>query len=199
MKAFPQTLHSLHRDIGQAHSTHLVPLNIHAEKLRADPTRVVVRPFDLAWQATQSEPARAHQLVSDICTISSCDAALELERILGEFGERHWQIERVFEKRFEQVCVNLGLHDQQYREPYRKLIGAYFCHEYSFAAAALMNPSIVAHPDQSQLGPGDVRFIMSMRAVGEGHISSIAFREGILEPGPKLSLWPTAGPAISTP
>src|SRR3546814_10578530 len=64
----------------------------------------------------------------------------------------------------------------------RRLIGAYFCHEYSYAAAALMNPSIVLHPDQSGLDRDQLRFVMSMRAVGEGHISSIAFREGIAGP-----------------
>jgi hypothetical protein len=75
----------------------------------------------------------------------------------------------------------------------RLLIGAYFSHEYSIEAAALNNPSIVAAPDQSGLGHGDLRFIMSLRAIGEGHISSIEFRSGVIgadgqlridEPGP---------------
>ena len=66
-------------------SADLIPLTFHAEKLRADPTRVVVRPFELAWQQAQSEPTRAHRLVNDICTITSGDAEQELERILGEY------------------------------------------------------------------------------------------------------------------
>src|SRR5207253_2987926 len=61
------------------------------------------------------------------------------------------------------------------------LIGACFSHEYSFEAAALFNPSIVPHPDQSDLPPGSLRFIMSLRATGEGHISSITFRSGVLD------------------
>ena len=72
----------------------------------------------------------------------------------------------------------------------RQLIGAFFCHEYSYAAAAIMNPSIVRHPDQSGLSKGSSRIVMSMRTVGEGHISSIAFREGILAPGTRFELAP---------
>ena len=174
-----------------------VPIKFHNEKLMADPKRVVVRPFELAWQAQQSEPGRALLLVEDIRKLSAAEASSEIAQILAEFGERHWQIERVFEKRFLSVTAKLGLDPANFQDPHRKLIGAYFCHEYSYAAAALMNPSIVPHPDQSLLGSGALRFVMSMRAVGEGHISSIAFREGIIEPGPKLALWPTSGPAIS--
>ena len=62
----------------------------------------------------------------------------------------------------------------------RRLIGAYFTHEYSIEAAALGNPSIVAAPDQSGVDAGDVRFVMSLRAIGEGHISSIEFRSGVI-------------------
>jgi hypothetical protein len=59
-----------------------------------------------------------------------------------------------------------------------QLVGAYFLHEYSFEAAALFNPSIVPHPNQSGVAPGAIRFILSLRAVGEGHISSLTFRCG---------------------
>jgi predicted GH43/DUF377 family glycosyl hydrolase len=82
------------------------------------------------------------------------------------------------------------------REPSRTLIGAYFCHEYSFAAAALMNPSIVPHPDQSGLDGNTVRFIMSVRAVGEGHVSSITFREGLVGIGDRFELLPE--PRVAT-
>ena len=79
----------------------------------------------------------------------------------------------------------------------KRLIGAFFCHEYTYAAAALMNPSIVPHPDQSGLDEGAVRFVMSLRAVGEGHISSIAFREGIASTDGSFSLWPQGAFATS--
>ncbi len=78
----------------------------------------------------------------------------------------------------------------------RLLIGAYFCHEYSYSAAALMNPSIARHPDQSGLPKGTVRFLMSLRAVGEGHISSISFREGLIGPNDCFEL--QAEPRIAT-
>ena len=137
------------------------------------------------------------RLVKDICSLDEGEVVFELSQLLSDFGERHWQIERVFERRCEQVATNLKLDLTSCSEALRKLIGAYFCHEYSYSAAALMNPSIVPHPDQSMLALGEMRFLMSMRAVGEGHISSIAFREGVLEPGPKMTLWPTSGPAIA--
>ena len=62
----------------------------------------------------------------------------------------------------------------------RQLVGAYFVHEYSFEASALFNPSIVLHPDQSGAPEGGCRFILSLRAVGEGHISSLTFRSGTI-------------------
>jgi predicted GH43/DUF377 family glycosyl hydrolase len=72
----------------------------------------------------------------------------------------------------------------------KQLIGAYFCHEYSYCAAALMNPSIVPHPDQSGLDHQTMRILMSLRAVGEGHISSIAFREGLVSSNGAFQLAP---------
>ena len=84
--------------------------------------------------------------------------------------------------------LNLSL--QGIGDKRQQLIGAYFCHEYSYAAAALMNPSIVPHPDQSGLDQHTTRILMSLRAVGEGHISSIAFREGLVSDKGGLQLAP---------
>lgn len=107
-------------------------------------------------------------------------AEAELELVLRDFEARHWQTRNVFNRRYGQIEQALKLDGRKISAVKQQLIGAYFCHEYSYAAAALMNPSIVPHPDQSGLSPGTQRIIMSLRAVGEGHISSIAFREGIL-------------------
>src|SRR6185437_4268156 len=74
----------------------------------------------------------------------------------------------------------------------RRLIGAYFLHEYSFEAAALFNPSIVAHPDQSGVRAGALRFILSLRAVGEGHLSSLTFRTGLIGADGRIALDPPA-------
>jgi predicted GH43/DUF377 family glycosyl hydrolase len=163
---------------------------IHPLRLNADPARVVVRPFHLAWQASGPDPDRVQRLARDVVALDRRSVLSELGVVLGDFRGRHWQIEEVFERRFQEVRARLGLDDERIGPETRKLIGAYFCHEYSYAAAALMNPSIVRHPDQSGLRKGSIRFLMSLRAVGEGHISSVAFREGIVTPQRDLMLQP---------
>ncbi len=114
----------------------------------------------------------------------------EYRKVMADFGERHWQTEAMFAERWSEVERSLDLEEESFSPTREKLIGAYFCHEYTYAAAALMNPSIVPHPDQSGCLGGAVRFVMSLRAVGEGHISSIVFREGIAYPDGRLDLWP---------
>ncbi|MFC3785065.1 putative GH43/DUF377 family glycosyl hydrolase [Sphingopyxis italica] len=173
------------------------PLRILGEKLTADPSRVVLRPFHLAWQSSVSEPSRSAQLVEDLLRLDEDQAELELGLVWKDFSERHWQIGRIFDDRFAEIAEDLMLDAGAISSVKRRLIGAYFCHEYSYAAAALMNPSIVLHPDQSGLDRDQLRFVMSMRAVGEGHISSIAFREGIVGPDGDFSLWPQSGPAMA--
>ncbi|MET0361095.1 MAG: glycoside hydrolase family 130 protein [Sphingobium sp.] len=163
---------------------------LHEDRLAADPARVVLRPFHLAWHAGGAERSRAHRLADDILSLTDAEAEAELAGVMRDFDKRHWQTERIFKERFEQLRPELGLNGVAISEVRQHLIGAYFCHEYSYAAAALMNPSVVAAPDQSGMQPGDVRFIMSMRAVGEGHISSVAFREGIVRSDGNFSLWP---------
>ena len=173
------------------------PLHILGEKLTADPSRVVLRPFHLAWTTNVSEPSRAQQLVADIMKLDADQAELELGLVWKDFSERHWQIGKIFDDRFAEIAEDLGLRVADVSPVRRRLIGAYFCHEYSYAAAALMNPSVVPHPDQSGLDGDQLRFVMSMRAVGEGHISSVAFREGIIGPSGDFRLWPQSGPAMA--
>ena len=162
----------------------------HELRLHADPSRVVVRPFHLAWQASGPDLERVQKLAQDILALDARTVRAELSVVLRDFAERHWQIEKVFDDRYEAVEPRLGLEGQVLKREMRRLIGAYFCHEYSYAAAALMNPSVVRHPYQSGLQPGSVRIILSLRAVGEGHISTIAFREGIISAGRQLVLLP---------
>lgn len=162
----------------------------HPLRLNADPGRVVVRPFHLAWQASGPNPARMQKLVDTILALDGRIVREELGVVLGDFADRHWQIEDVFERRFREVRDKVKLPDGHVRREMRRLIGAYFCHEYSYAAAALMNPSVVLHHDQSGLQDGSVRIILSLRAVGEGHISTIEFREGIISAGRDLKLHP---------
>jgi predicted GH43/DUF377 family glycosyl hydrolase len=168
----------------------MVELVQHELRLHADPGRVVVRPFHLAWQASGPDIDRVRKLVADITGLDPRTVRGELSIVLNDFADRHWQIERVFDDRYMQIETALKLDGSALRRQTKRLIGAYFCHEYSYAAAALMNPSVVRHPDQSGLQPGSVRILLSLRAVGEGHISTIAFREGIISAGRHISLLP---------
>jgi predicted GH43/DUF377 family glycosyl hydrolase len=102
-----------------------------------------------------------------------------LAEVSAEFSQRHKHIHKLFLERFEQIRQMLTA-DGELSEQRRLLIGSYFLAEYSLESAALFNPSIVPHPDQTDLAPGALRFILSLRATGEGHISSITFRTGII-------------------
>ncbi len=166
------------------------PLHIHDLRLHADPSRVVLRPFHLGWQATHADGNRALRLISDVAALSEAQVTREYRKVLADFAERHWQTEAIFDERWREVQATLALGECDFSPRRRKLIGAYFCHEYTYSAAALMNPSIVPHPDQSGCEGGAKRFVMSLRAVGEGHISSIVFREGIAYPDGRFELWP---------
>ena len=165
---------------------------IHRDKLRlyADPARVVIRPFHLAWQAQDAEPARARRLVQAVMSLDTRNVRAELGLVYRDFETRHWQTREVFLARFEEIAAEVGLQAGAIGDARKQLIGAYFCHEYSYAAAALMNPSIVPHPDQSGMRNGARRIILSLRAVGEGHISTVAFREGVLTPNREFELMP---------
>jgi predicted GH43/DUF377 family glycosyl hydrolase len=103
-----------------------------------------------------------------------------LTQIMLDFSERHKNIKGVFESHLNEVKDYVPL-DDVLSETKKALIGSYFTMEYSIESAALFNPSIVLHPDQSHLEKGSLRFIMSLRAIGEGHISSIVFRSGVLD------------------
>lgn len=130
------------------------------------------------------------KLVEDIAALPEMRVRTEYGKVLADFEERHWQTEDMFRDRWKEVERSLPVGENDFTETRRKLIGAYFCHEYTYSAAALMNPSIVPHPDQSGCEGGACRFVMSLRAVGEGHISSIAFREGIAHADGRFDLWP---------
>jgi len=168
----------------------------HELRLYADPSRVVVRPFHLSWQANGSGPSRAQRLVDEVLEMDNSAARAQLELVLRDFEERHWQTRRVFMTRYEEIREQLKLDTGDIGDDKRQLIGAYFCHEYSYAAAALMNPSVVAHFDQSGMPKGSQRILMSLRAVGEGHISSVSFREGIITDQGQLRL--AAEPPFAT-
>jgi predicted GH43/DUF377 family glycosyl hydrolase len=168
----------------------MIQSQLHPLRLKADPSRVVVRPFHLAWQGNRRHPARAQRLVDAVLGLGDREVGHQLQSVMHDFERRHWQTRKIFLKRFSQISEMLGLSLEGIGDKRKQLIGAYFCHEYSYAAAALMNPSIVPHPDQSGLDEQTVRILMSLRAVGEGHISSIAFREGLVSSNGAFQLAP---------
>ena len=168
-------------------------------RLRPNPARVVVRPLQIAPEPRDLSPVqneRMHRIINGVRAMEGATVDRELAVILADFGNRHREIRRVFEERFEQVAREVELADSL-SPSVRQLIGAYFCHEYSFGAAAVMNPSIVPHPDQTGVPEGGLRFVLSLRAVGEGHISSITFREGLILPCGTIEMAPEPDFAIA--
>jgi len=139
-----------------------------------DRSRVLVRPFNSVGEQ------RAVKVCARVMALAEAEVNTLLEQVLSEFGDRHQQISRLLETRFEQVRHYL-LTDLPISAERKQLLGAYFTHEYALEAAALFNPSIVPHPDQSAVPPGALRFVLSLRATGEGHISSITFRTGMVD------------------
>ena len=131
-------------------------------------------------------------IIHRIMALPEHEVADLLEKVSIEFTGRHQQIQRIFQERFEQIR-DLLPPDQDISEKRRLLIGSYFLAEYSLEAAALFNPSMVPHPDQTGLVSGAVRFILSLRATGEGHISSITFRTGIIHPDLRIEVDTPAG------
>jgi predicted GH43/DUF377 family glycosyl hydrolase len=131
----------------------------------------------------------SRRIVARVMALPEEEVARLLAQVLGEFANRHEHVEEIFCARFEQV--NIYLEPGAQPSPGRQmLIGAYFTHEYSPESAALFNPSIVPHPDQSGLPRGALRFVMSLRATGEGHVSSITFRVGVVSAQHRITLTP---------
>ena len=153
-------------------------VNRHNLFLRPDPARVVVRPFKPATEPRDfnaTDKTRANHIVDRVLALGPDVVQQQLAEVLQHFQERHRSLLETFEARADEMEEAFASHATFTKEQ-RRLVGAYFLHEYSFEAAALFNPSIVDHPDQSTAPPGGRRFILSVRAVGEGHISSLTFR-----------------------
>lgn len=163
--------------------------------LYPDRTHVLLRPFHAM------SDQRAITICAEVAALPECKVHARLEQLLKEFGERHPKIREFFRRRFDEVRPYL-LTEPKAGEFFRRrsddvppgpvtgeslseerelLLGGYFSHEYSLEGAALFNPSMVPHPDQSDVPPGSLRFVLSLRATGEGHISSIVFRTGCLD------------------
>jgi len=163
--------------------------------LRPDPSRVLVRPFLPAMIGPSAinpiDAPRALKILTRILSLPEDQIQNLLDDVLREFGNRHQRIREIFALRFEQVQGYLPT-DRPLSEERQLLIGSYFTSEYSLESAALFNPSIIPHPDQSNLAEGAVRIILSLRATGEGHISSITFRSGAVDRDGQIQLDPAS-------
>jgi predicted GH43/DUF377 family glycosyl hydrolase len=174
--------------------SHAPFLNRQGLYLRPDPARVVVRPFKPATEPRDLNPtdkSRANHIVDRVLALDAATAAAQLADVLENFQGRHRNLLDTFEARAAEMEEAL-LEHATFTADQRRLVGAYFLHEYSFEAAALFNPSIVPHPDQSDAPDGGVRFVLSLRAVGEGHVSSLTFRSGSVAADGSISVDPAA-------
>lgn len=159
----------------------------HSLKFRPDPARVVLRPF------VPAQEWRVRNVVQRIAALDEDAVEGLLAHVLAEFAGRHSDLERMLELHCDRVRPDPGMSRAR-----RLLLGSYFTAEYALESAALFNPSMVPHPDQEGLEPGSVRFLMSFRATGEGHLSSIEFRCGVLDREANVQVEP-AGRHVTTP
>jgi predicted GH43/DUF377 family glycosyl hydrolase len=167
--------------------------------LHADPARVVIRPFipaDDDPAPGSTGPTRSQRIANRILGLDNTDLAAETARIVSDLSERHRDVGKILTRRFHEVN-GLKIDHCELDPNKANLIGAFFSEEYSFEAAALFNPSIVVHPYQLDVPAGSIRFILSLRGVGEGHISSITFRTGICSEDGGVTVDPASPQAIS--
>ena len=144
------------------------------ETFVCDSSRVITRFY------APADEARTEKIVERVLLLSEEKCGIELRRLFNEFSTRHHDFEAILFSNYKRVKKHLADRGKHSKER-KLLIGAYFTHEYSVESAALFNPSIVAHPDQTNLPSGFMRFIISFRGIGEGHLSSIVFRTGVLD------------------
>jgi predicted GH43/DUF377 family glycosyl hydrolase len=139
---------------------------------------------------------RARALLDRIARLDEREAGRLLRQTLRRFGGRHADLEATLRHHADLVRHRVAP-DRLLSPTARLLAGAYFSHEYAVEAAALCNPSMVAHPDQTGLAAGQLRVVISLRQIGEGHLSSIGFATGILGPGDRLQVAERSGPLLT--
>jgi predicted GH43/DUF377 family glycosyl hydrolase len=158
--------------------------------LHPNPCRTVVRPFEPAFPDAFAGTGKSRlQLIAErILSLDEQHLRAELKRIMESFSGRQDDVERILLRRFDETIGELGVDGNGLNHLRKLVIGGYFCEEYSFESAALFNPSIVLHHDQSGVPQGSVRFVMSLRGIGEGHVSSVTFRTGTWTPGGDIDI-----------
>ena len=148
-------------------------------RLTPDPSRTLSRLFVPGQETLIRGESRAMAVINRVLALPEDEVDRMLARTLARFADQYRDLGKTLERNFGLVAHRLGSEIKVGRAR-RRLIGAYFTQQYALEAAALFNPSIVPHPDQAGCAPGDLRFVLSLRAVGEGHLSSIEFRTGTI-------------------
>ena len=169
-------------------------------RLVPDARRVIAKPFLPGEEVYPDGSSRLRLVLDRIMGMSEQAVTETLVAARRDFAGRHRDLDAILERNAGIVAARLGdieMVDAPLSLDRLHLIGAYFTHEYSIEAAALGNPSIVAAPDQSGLEPGTVRFVMSLRAIGEGHRSSIEFRTGLIGSDASVALDPASPYAVT--
>ncbi len=165
-----------------------VPVRRHQDvRWLPDARRVITKPFLPGEEVFPDGRSRIEVVVRRILAMAEGQVATTLRQTLEGFEYRHRDLDAMLLANLALVADRVELPEKM-SEARKRLIGAYFTHEYSIEAAALGNPSMVVGPDQSGLRADEIRFVMSLRAIGEGHISSIEFRTGVVGPGANITL-----------
>ena len=145
--------------------------------ITADPSRVVTRLFVPGHEGFDQQESRSNSVLQRVLELSDEEVQLSLDDLLQRFNERHHGLTEIFLEHADELSDRIN--PEQLLSPTRRLLlGATFTSEYAIEGAAICNPSMVVHPDQAGVTSGDIRFVMSVRAIGEGHNSSIGFRTG---------------------
>ena len=162
--------------------------------LRPDLRRVIIKLF-VPGEDSVLERTRASSLFERIAALDEEETCRMLDLTRQRFADRHCDLEATFQHHYNLVA-HRATPGADLSPNARLLVGAYFSHEYAVEAAALCNPSMVPHPDQTGLGAGQLRVVMSLRQIGEGHISSIGFTTAVLGPGTRLAVADRVGPLV---
>ncbi len=165
--------------------------------LRPDPARTVIRPFlpgDPAGFAVAGHP-RSARILDRILALEPAAVAAELRQMTEALDGRHRNVEAMMLRRFDEL-EGLDVDRAGVSRDQALLVGAYFSEEYSFEAAALFNPSMARRPEQDGVPDGGVRFVMSLRGIGEGHVSSVTFRTGVWSAAGGFAVDPPSATAV---
>ncbi|MEU0497686.1 glycoside hydrolase family 130 protein [Mycobacterium sp. NPDC006124] len=172
-------------------------------RLAAQPARVITKLFVPGQEGFELRDSRAGAVLARILALTDDEVQATLDDVITRFDGRHRDLEGIFDRHARELEDRLD-RDQELSEARHLLLGATFTSEYAIEGAALCNPSMVAHPDQSGVSAGSLRFVMSVRGIGEGHQSSIGFRTGVVDSAANITLdepprYAAAGAVSSAP